>query len=351
VTGQSTAILPADYWSTAEVMQGLFKTKLCLAKRHSPDGCGNSIVAAHTIPRSQLRQIAVDGHVYAVAASAADLARNDGTLTAKKYGIGKFSVLNCFCNTHDNSIFTHIEDDPLEFDAHQLNLLQYRTIASELYRKVMSRETLLYQLGEEQKKKKADKTAIVLLEATAAGELAAIRDIGTAFDRCSKNLFAAKYDDVSALIVHFKQLPSVMTVGGFLPQYDYNAKTLQLIYDLDTIAQTISFNILAANGHAALVMLWFKDHDLVNSLAGSFIAQDQARYTTLAIQTAFEYLENTCVSPNWWEGEKPIVQKTLLARMQNGGSPFEERKAHCLSFCGIGFDDWDYDSHEFLNVD
>jgi hypothetical protein len=35
--------------------------------------------------------------------TAADLARNDGVLTAKKAGVGTFSVLSSFCATHDNN--------------------------------------------------------------------------------------------------------------------------------------------------------------------------------------------------------------------------------------------------------
>ena len=81
----------------------------------------------------------------------------------------------------------------------------------------MSYYTLLHQLEEQQKKKSKDEPAIEFLKATAAREQLGICDIGTAFVRCATDLFAAKYDGVSALVVHFKKLPSVMTVGGFHP--------------------------------------------------------------------------------------------------------------------------------------
>ena len=342
--------MPADYWTNAEVMKGVFETKVCLAKTHSPDACDGKIIAAHTIPRSQLRKIAEDGHVYAVAASLADLARSDGKLTAKKFGVGQFSVLNCFCASHDKKIFAQVEDNPLVFDPHQLTLLHYRTLASELYRKVSSYITGIHQIEEQEKKKPVDREVIETLRAVAAGELLGLRDVGTAFERCATNLFASKYDDVSALVVHFKKPPSVMTVGSFLPQYDYNAKPIQLIHDTETIAQAVSFNILASDDHAALAMLWFKDHNLVRPLAESFVSQKSERYATLSIQTAFEYLENTCMQPQWWEGEKPVVRNLLMERMQRAANPFDERKADCLTFCGVGFDQWEYDRHEFLNI-
>lgn len=340
-----------DYWTTAEVMKKIFETKTCLAKNHSSDPCQGKIIAAHTIPRSQLAKIASDGHVYAVAATLADLTRNDGNLTAKLYGIRNFSVLNCFCGWHDNQIFSHIEDDELTFDTHQLTLLQYRSLASELYRKVTAYHTILYQIDEQKSKKPKNKDFIEFLMTHAAGTLAGIGDVGTAFDECATNLFAGKYNQVSALAVHFKTLPSIMTVGGFLAQFDYSGKRIQLISDLHTIAQIACFNILAAADHAVMVILWPKEENAVGKkLAESFVAQNSSKYTALAVQTAFEYLENTCMNKQWWEGEQSIIRKLLMDKMKSSANLWEERSANCLTFGGVGFDQWDYNCHEFVNV-
>jgi hypothetical protein len=342
--------LPNDYWTNAEVMKDIFETKVCLAKMHSPDACDGAIVRAHTIPKSQLQKIAAAGHVYAMHFTAADLARNDGAITAKKVGVGTFSVLNCFCATHDNNIFKHIEDDRLIFDPHQLTLLHFRTICSELYRKVCSYHTLLHQI-EEQTKKKLAKDLMDILKATAAGQQLGIRDIGSAFTRVAADLFAQKYDQVSALVVHFKKLPSVMTVGAFIPLYDYNGQRSHYIEDFETIAQTVSFNILASAEHAAVAMLWSKNHGQIKPFVESYIAQKPEHYATLAIQTAFEFLENTCMQPTWWEATKPFIQNLLVQRMQTAGASLtENRNEHCLTYGGITYDQWDYDRHEFINV-
>jgi hypothetical protein len=177
--------IPAEYWTAAEVMKGIFETKVCLAKKYSPDPCDGKIIAAHTIPRTQLDKIATDGLVYAVAGTAADLARNDGKLSAKTYGIRTFSVLNCFCAAHDNNIFAHIEDADLVFDPRQLTLLHFRTLASELYRKASAYQSVLYQLEEQEKKRTKHKEALEFLKANAVGHVAGVRDAGTAFDRCA----------------------------------------------------------------------------------------------------------------------------------------------------------------------
>ncbi|WP_369721926.1 hypothetical protein AB8Z38_34055 [Bradyrhizobium sp. LLZ17] len=343
--------IPPDYWTTAEVMKGIFETKTCLAKPHSPEPCQGKIVAAHTIPRSQLAKMAPDGHVYAVAGTPADFARTDGQLTAKKYGIRNFSILNCFCATHDNKIFSHIEDDNLVFDGHQLTLLQYRTLASELYRKATAYHSILHQIEQQQKTKRKNKEAIDFLMAHAVGTLAGVRDAGTAFETCATNLFAEKHDQVSALVVHFKKLPSIMTVGGFLAQFDYEGKPLQVLNDLETIAQIVCFNILAAADHATVIFLWPKEHSKIGKqFADSLLAQGSSLYSALAIQTAFEYLENTCVSNDWWETQKPIIRTLLMNRMQSSANLIEKRASNSLTFGGVNFDQWDYDRHEFINV-
>jgi hypothetical protein len=339
---------PANFWNAAAVIKGIFETKLCLAAHQSFDTCAGQIIAAHTLPRSQLRRIASDGHVYVMATTAGERARNAGELTTKRIGINNFSVLHSFCAKHDNDIFAHLEKDALVFDSHQLTLLTYRTLASELYRKVMASDALLH-LIKSRKKPKTSKEQRGLLRDAAFGQRLGISDVGKEFDRCAKNLASHNYDDVSALIVHFRNPPSLMTAGSFLPEYDYNGEILQRIYDSKTIGKMVSFNILASEDRAVLAMLWFREDTLIKTFADSFIAQSQINYTTLAIQTAFEYLENTCMQPEWWEKLRKAEQSSLLRRMETG-STAEEHTANCLTFGGVCFDQWDYCRHEFVNV-
>ena len=191
---------------------------------------------------------------------------------------------------------------------------------------------------------------MTVLRAHACGADLALRDSGVAFALCEKELFSETYDGISALIVHFKKMPSLMTVGGFLPECDYYGNPLQRLGNFETICQAVSFNILAAKGHAALALVWFKGENVVKSFAESFVAQKPEQYATLTIQTAFEHLENTCMAPLWWESLRKVEQDLLLRRMQIGVSPFEKRKPNCLTYCGVTFDDWEYDCYEFINV-
>jgi hypothetical protein len=217
----------------------------------------------------------------------------------------------------------------------------------------MAHHSTLHHLATERKKKPRTvqiKSRIELLSDVASGTLLGIRDVGAAFELCEKELFGDKHESVSALIVHFKKMPTIMTVGGFLPECDYYGRGLQTLGDANASYQAVSFNILAATGHAALAFLWFKGQKIAQGLAESFIAQKPEHYSTRAIQIAFEHLENTCMAPSWWLALRRVEQDTLLRRMQSGGSFLEGRKPNCLTYCGVTFDQWDYDHHELINV-
>ena len=80
--------MPNEYWTTAEV-KGHLRDENVLAKPHSSEACQGKIIGAHTIPYSQLAKFASDGHVYAIGATLADLARSDGQFTMGVVGIGE----------------------------------------------------------------------------------------------------------------------------------------------------------------------------------------------------------------------------------------------------------------------
>ncbi len=249
----------AEFWSLAATFNRFLKYKLCLAEEEG-DLCNSPIIQAHTIPRSQMRGIAIDGHVYSFDTSLAQLERSGGKIAIKKFGIGQFSVLNCFCRRHDNAIFVDIEDVPLTFSPRQLALLHYRVVASELYRKLRMIESLNHQI-ETFSKAKTDRDLIEELKAFKEGNELGVRDGRIAFRECKRVLEQHDYNSLSALVVRFKCRPTIMTVGGFYPEFGFDGTKLQTLGDREKIYETVSFNILAADDRAALAVIWQKDHE------------------------------------------------------------------------------------------
>jgi hypothetical protein len=341
----------ADFWEVANIHQRFMKRKLCLAERPD-DPCQSAIIQAHTIPRSQLEKISVEGHVFGFQVSFADLQKGGGRLTEKKIGIRQFSTLNCFCRRHDNALFVDIEDVPLIFTERQIALLHYRAVASELYKKIRNDEANSHHLDQlvKSSKKRLVREKIDFLKAYAEGTKLGLRDARRALEDCEKILADSSYEQLSACVALFSELPNIMAVGGFYPEFDYNGRTLQQLGLEQTLAQTLSFNILASEGRAAVAFIWRKGDSHCLSFVESYSKQPSKLLTTLAIQTSFEHLENTCMNPTWWEAAKPIERKMLTDRMQVSGSPMAGRDRRCLEFSGISYDDWGFDSLRFINI-
>jgi hypothetical protein len=338
----------ADFWSTAKTVDQILSQKLCLASRGG--GCSGPIIRAHTIPKSQLDQIDVAGHVYHMRGKMGDLEKNQGQITAGKAGIGEFSVLHCFCSAHDKSLFAPIEDDKLVFDSRQIALLHYRAMGAELYKKMTGlpiAKLIVKKLKGSKHGNRVDR--VKFAESHLAGTIFGVRDIAATFGRCDEAISMSDYACVSALVLRFKKIPSIMTVGGFAPQFDYNGRRLQTLGEARITIDHVSVSILAANGNAAVVFAWLRNASVGKAFTDSFIIQQSHFFTTLAIQTAFEHIENTCMNITWWDSMRDVERNALLRRMQSAASLFEERLSGCLTYCGITFDQWDYENHEFIN--
>jgi hypothetical protein len=202
----------------------------------------------------------------------------------------------------------------------------------------------------ERAKHPANPDPIDFYKAFNQGEQIAIRDGKAALDDCAAVLNEHTYNRLSALIVRFKRLPSIMTVGGFYPEFDFNGRHLQTLGRAEIRYETVSFNILASEDRAAVAIIWWRGHDHCLAFAKSYADQRTDRYTTLAIQAAFEHIENICVQPPWWESLRPVEQKILTYRLIVAGGLSQERNSDCLQYTGVTHDDWQFDTLEFINV-
>ena len=91
----------------------MFKTKYCIHPEASETNCKGGIIKAHTIQRSGgLSKIAKEGHVLSFYNSAS---RNDGLTYPSRIGINKASTFTGFCNFHDTTTFSPIENNPFQF--------------------------------------------------------------------------------------------------------------------------------------------------------------------------------------------------------------------------------------------
>jgi hypothetical protein len=192
---------------------------------------------------------------------------------------------------------------------------------------------------------------LVSLGDSEAGHKLGVRDMAKSFGRCEEILVNESFHEVHAAIFKFKRMPTIMTVGGFSPEFDYNGRSLQRLGNAEMEYHQIALSILAQQNSAAVVFTWLREARVCERFVGSLLMNDPCLFPTLAIQTAFEHLENTCMNIPWWDSLRSVEQNALRFRMQFAGSPYDERLPSCLEYCGITFDQWEFEAFKSVRMD
>lgn len=318
-------------WSFTEKHQRFFKFKECLAAGDR-SRCEGQIIRAHIIPRSQLKQIAQDGHIVAVPTSLLAIMKMQRTgFEAKEIGVGEFSTMNCFCAGHDKGLFAPVEDAPLVFSPEQLALLHYRAIAAELYQRNSQLESAESELDHQSNEPRNLRFSWIAMCNDQASE-----EAHQALVRTERLIAARRFEDLRSLVVRFDAAPAVMAAGAFRPIYDFAARRVQKPVDLCCY---VAMHLLAADGGAVLAFTWLHRDQAAEQFARTFAALPREQMASLAVQCAFEHIEFTCMSDLWWSGLKRPMRAALLERVRRANSLSYRRSSRCLSY-RIRYADW-----------
>lgn len=326
-------------WVFAQHHQRILENKECLAGLHSRDGCGGKIVRAHIIPRSQLLQIATRGRVHAVPTRlSAVMQMQHSTFETRDIGSRDFSVLNCFCARHDNALFAPLEDRPLTFSPKQLALLHYRAIAAEAYQRRNQEESAAAVCRTyESNDPRRGRFYWIFHDSSLAAEMAE-----EALEETESIIENAQYQRIRFLIFRFNAEPVLLSVGAFRPRFDANGKEIQ---DIMVDGIYVATHVLIADSKPTFAITWLQGQKPAERFAKSFAAQPPERVTTLAIQTAFEYAEHTCMKREWWLKLSEAKRHSLLRRVKNANSLSYTRRSTWLAFRS-SLDDWGFNRLE-----
>jgi len=267
--------------------------------------------------------------------------QHHGSFGAKEIGVGDFSTLGCFCAQHDKILFAPLEDAPLTFSPEQLALLHYRAVAAEYYQRRNQEESANTEsLRFDEHDHRSDRFLWLSYTNGKAAE-----ESFEALARTKKALDKRKYAEICALVIEFNSKPSVLAVGAFRPVYDCIGKRVQ---DLRQIAQYVALHMLTKGRKAAIVLTWLRGETAPANFAKCFSAQPKDHLTSLFIQTAFEHVEHTCMSADWWLGLKQAQRRPLLERVRRANSVHYRRSYRCLTY-RIWYDDWDVERVDFVH--
>ncbi len=234
----------------------------------------------------------------------------------KLIGINNASTFTGFCNQHDTSVFRPLETNIFQSSPHHTFLLGYRSLCKELFAKQQS--LAFNTLGKQQ----FDKGKRLLEQIDTQENLmlygmgleTAIRDLRKSKTMYDNILLRQDFSSVFYYIIRISETPDILCSGQVLPTIDFNGNELQDLMELDKTMDQCSFSIIATNSGGAVVFSWIGYQKAPSDLIASLNQMTNNQIPHAIIRFAFQYFENTFISPSWWDALPDSTRNSLIER-------------------------------------
>ena len=311
-------------WDADEQAKAAQKKKLCLVPPKLKHECEGSIVRAHSISKSaNLKAIARAGHVYTRKVSISKLASADGKLDLELIGINRASTFTGFCSKHDKEIFSPLEDQPFEGEPEQLFLLAYRSIAKELFSRVVALDLLGRAKGMDSGKPEPEQVATQdylnnVIDGMEVGQ-SDLQKIKLEYDN---DLVVKSFGAYEHCRLQLSSVPPIMCSGVFYPEYDFQGRLLQDLSDRSLVPEELSVNCIATDAGGEIVLVGREaPRDTTRKYIESLLDLDVDRQSYAICGVILSSFENVFIAPDWWEGLPPAARDLVLERQRSGAHP------------------------------
>ena len=278
--------------------------------------CGGQIVRAHTVQKSGgLEAIARDSRVYSLITTMPEMEKNQGRLVPRLVGIGQASVFPGFCAEHDRDLFRPIEGKDCTICLAEALLFSYRAVCFEAYlkRAQLAASDILFRLDEgapvEHQELAQNMARNVQHSARRAAAATHARK-----EAYGALLSAQNFTGFSYSWTRFDELLPVACCGTFLPDNDLAGTLLQRIAHGSQAFEHVALNITSFAGQSVIVFGWTgTDDGPAARFVQSFDALDDQLKAAATTRLALEYLENSYISPAWWETLPESYRRGLIS--------------------------------------
>lgn len=314
----------------------------CLHPQALNGECAGGIINAHTVQKKGgLSKIAENGHVYTLDSDFLNLRKTNGRFQMRLTGIRSASTFTGFCGKHDQQTFASFEQGGFIASDRHAFLLGYRALCGEIFAKNVAKDMAIVQRSRDKGRNKTDQyiiqTTLNNLQSGISAAIRYLRDYKASYDQV---LLSHDYSNVKYYIIELQNTPDFMCSGVLYPEYDFSGAIVQDTSNPQARYDLITFSIIGTDIGGAIVIAWIgtnaSGEQLVRSLhqlSNNDIPNAIARFT-------FEFFENICISPKWWNNLAPDIKEGLIKRSETDINPSLRRTATCLTDDKIHYVEW-----------
>lgn len=279
---------------------------------HKDEKCLGSIISAHSIQNNKiLKKISENGEVLCFSRSG----DYDGTKRLlSKTGRKKATTFTGFCQYHDNTIFSSIENrDYQQKDTEQEFLFAYRALAQEYHAKKTAKKTLESAIEQSSNKSRAD-----LLETDLIGTNKGLEELETYKGKLNEALDNKNFDILETLIIKLHGEYKIAVSSFFAVENDFNGDTINSMSDFSKELKAFCLTIFPQSGKTYVLFSYLKKH---KKTLGSVLTQIQKNRSVDDIKKVISniivvHTENFVISPSTWdkipEQEQSIFYKVYF---------------------------------------
>lgn len=258
------------------------------------------IVDAHSIQRNgALSLISDNGKVMAPSLNFSHIKRNHGRMSLSLQGIGKVSTFRGFCATHDNDVFSPIDNGPVVPTREQVALYAYRSVCRELFLK----ECSVAVYSEQSKQLPPDSVEHQLFDGmrrSTERSLKCLQHHKQIFDACLNTRF---FSDMCYVLFCTDQKPTIVFSGVIYPDFDFLGRQLQDLIDDSKPWDLLAFSFVPLEKGWGFLLAWQSNSagvcvPFLQSLAERI--REKGHVGELLFRFVIAGCENMAANPTWW---------------------------------------------------
>lgn len=276
-------------------------------------GCSEKVIKAHSIQRNKiLNHISENGMVIS-----ADVQKTLFTKEFEKIGIRSASTFFGFCNFHDTTIFSEIENKEYSGSIEQNFLHAFRACALEYVKK---KESVCFY------KKAMKKYENSPYEETFSKKLNGaqwgVKDYYSILEQLSNELIKPKeernFDIISSKVFHLSYESLLAVNACFSIEYDFQENLINDLADTSKLPAPIFLNIFPYSGETIILFSWLSENweiyqSIVSKLETFMLSRIEIFFSNLIIC----HCENFFISPSKYYKMPKKARRLFVSQFMN----------------------------------
>lgn len=271
--------------------------------------CKGKIKKAHSIQRNgrlSLLEEEVNGNTKIYSFTEIDFDINSGEQVLKPIGKADASTFMGFCDFHDSTLFSAIENNLFKDDDEHCFFYSYRAFAMTQHRKTE-------QIKAFESKSKFNAIMGDIIPKSLEGTYIGYNEGEVVREKLNDILKRMAYDELDYLSIQFPDFHPLAASASMTPKYSPKTHTkLNYHAEIEIPYEHVFFNLIPDKNGSILILSCLPESSKSVQYIDEFEALPDLKQKKVLTSVLIGYIENTFISPFIYNQLKPAEKQTLI---------------------------------------